>query len=144
MATTFALRATRLAAAAALLLTAAACDRSPTGGDHPDAAAVRLTVGAQAVTVNAAGAQTGGLTLAQGTHTVVVTWLDASMNAITSFEAGVALEISAATGAGVAFTPNGLFGGTLNATSAGTKTLNVRLMHQGHPDFAQNVTVTIQ
>jgi hypothetical protein len=138
-------RTLRLFAAALLVAGASACDRSPTDGDHADAAAVRLTVGAQVLTVTAAGAQTGTLTLAQGAHAVAVTWLDASLNAITDLDSDLSLQILAAAGtSGVTFAPNGLYAGTLTASSAGQKTMSVRLMHGNHADFAQSVTFTVQ
>lgn len=138
-------RAVRLFAAAALVAGAAACDRSPTGEDHAEAAAVRLTVGNQVVTVTAAGAQTGTLTLPQGTHTVAVAFLDAGMDPITDFEDGLSLQVVPVSGTtGVSFTASGLTGGTLTASTPGQKTVSVRLMHGDHPDFAQNVVFTVQ
>lgn len=137
-------RIVRLFTAAALVSGAAACDRTPTDGDHAEVAAVRLSVGGQAVTVTDAGVQTGSLTLAQGTHLVAVTWLDAQMNTITELESDLSLDVVQTAGSGVTFTPQGLFGGTLAASAAGTQTVSVRLMHGNHPDFAQNVTFTVQ
>ena len=135
----------RLAAAAALLSGAVACDRSPTAGDHADPTAVSLTVGAQSLTVTSTGVQTGTLSLAQGSHAVVVAWLDADGDAITNPGSGMSLQIVAAAGtSGVSFTPSGLFGGTLSATTAGQKTMSVRLMHGTHADFSQTVTFTVQ
>lgn len=141
------LRATAVLA----LLAGGACDRSPTDADHADVAGVRLTIGAGAgtvVTVNAAGQQTpASLQLPQGTHPVVVTWLDASGNAIASLGSGKTLAVvegAGAAGTGVSFTPNGLFAGTLQLTAAGSKSMVVRLMHGAHADFAQNVAFTVQ
>ena len=134
----------RLATAAALLAGTAACDRSPTGGDHADAAAVRLTVGAQTLTVTSTGAQTGTLELPQGNHTVVVAWLEADGDVIADPGSGLSLQIVPAGGtSGVTFTPSGLFGGTLSATTAGQKTMSVRLMHGTHADFSQTVSFTV-
>lgn len=138
-------RAVRLFAAAALVAGAAACDRSPTGEDHAEAAAVRLTVGNQVVTVTAAGSQAGTLTLPQGTHAVAVAFLDAGLNPITDFEDGLSLQVVPVSGTtGVSFAATGLTGGTLTASTAGQKTMSVRLMHGDHPDFAQNVVFTVQ
>lgn len=140
-------------AAVAGLLAAGACERNPAGSDHADVAAVRLTIGAGAgtvVTVNAAGQQApapAALHLAQGTHAVVVTWLDASGNAVTSLGSGMTLAVvegAGAAGTGVTFTPSGLFAGTLQLTAAGQKSMVVRLMHGAHADFAQNVAFTVQ
>jgi hypothetical protein len=138
-------RAVRLLAVTAVVAGVAACERTPTGEDHAEVAAVRLTVGAQSVTVNAAGTQTGALTLAQGTHAVVVSYLDVGGDPVDEVEEDLSLQIVTVGGTtGVTFAANGLFAGTLSATSAGQKTLSVRLMHGDHPDFAQNVVITVQ
>jgi hypothetical protein len=138
-------RTLSLLAAVALLGAGAACDRTPTGGGHAAVAAVRVSVGAQAVTVTDAGVQTGTMTLAQGTHVVQVTWLDATGAAITIPAQGFALAIVPATGTtGVAFSATSLTGGTLTATSAGEKAMNVRLLHGTHADFSQRITFTVQ
>lgn len=129
------------------LLAAGACERNPTDADHAEVAAVRLTIGAAAtvVTVNAAGQQTpAAVQLAQGTHAVVVAWLDAGGQVIDDVEPDLALEIASVAGGGVTFTPNGLYAGTLQIAGAGQKTVAVRLMHGAHADFAQNVTFTVQ
>jgi hypothetical protein len=129
---------------AVLALSLAACDpESPTNNDHPDVAAVRLTVGAQSVTVNDAGAQTGTLTVPVGQTAVTVTWLD-SGGAAASFTQVVTMQIVAVgAGTGVSFASSGTVGGLLTTTSAGAKTVTVRLIHGDHPDFAQNVTFTV-
>jgi hypothetical protein len=132
-------------AAAVLLLGAVGCDRSPTCGGHPDPAAVQLTVGAQVATVSSTGVQTGTLTLAQGTHTVAVAWLDASLQPIADLGSNVSLRIVPAAGsAAFDFTPTGLRSGTLTVNSAGPRVARVQLMHGTHADFSQNLGFTVQ
>lgn len=128
----------------ALLLSMGACDpETPTRNDHPDVAAVRLSVGAQVVTVTETGAQTGTLTVPRGESTVAVTWLDSSGSPV-SFTQVVTMQIVAVgAGTGVSFAPSGVIGGLLTNTLAGQKTVTVRLIHGDHPDFEQNVTFTV-
>lgn len=135
----------RAAALAALLvLPLAACGKDATGGDHAQVAAVRLTVGAQSVTVSAQGVQTGSLAVPEGASNVTVTWLDAGGGAIASFEQEVELQAAAAAGTtGLTFITSSLTEGVLTATSTGQKSLRVVLAHDDHADFAQNVTITV-
>lgn len=128
---------------AALALSLGACDpESPTRNDHPDVAAVRLTVGAQTVTVTESG-QTGTLTVPQGQSTVNITWLDSSGSTI-SFNQVVTLQIVSVTaGTGVSFAASGVLGGLLTATSAGQKSMRVRLIHGDHPDFEATMNFTV-
>ncbi|HEX5872644.1 MAG TPA: hypothetical protein VFY65_19575 [Longimicrobium sp.] len=129
---------------AALALSLGACDpETPTRNDHPDIAAVRLTVGAQSVTVTEAGSQTGTLTVAPGESAVSVAWLDSGGSAI-SFSQVVTMQIVAVGGGtGVSFQPAGVTGGLLIATSPGNKVVTVRLIHGDHPDFEANVNFTV-
>lgn len=129
------------------LLAGGACERNPIESDHAEVAAVRLTIGTAAtvVTVNAAGQQTPtSVQLAQGTHAVVVAWLDAGGQVIDDVETDLTLSIAPVAGGGVVFTADGLYAGTLQLTASGQKTVSVRLMHGDHADFAQNVTFTVQ
>lgn len=129
---------------AALALSLGACDpETPTRNDHPDIAAVRLTVGAQSVTVTEAGVQTGTLTVARGENAVAVAWLDSGGSAI-SFSQVVTMQIvPVGAGTGVSFQPAGVTGGLLIANSAGARTVTVRLIHGDHPDFEANVNITV-
>jgi hypothetical protein len=129
---------------AVLALSLGACDpESPTDNDHPDVGSVRLTVGAQSITVNEAGAQTGTLTVPVGESSVAVAWLD-SNGAAASFHQVVTMQIVAVgAGTGVSFVSAGTVGGLLTTTSAGAKTVTVRLIHGDHTEFSQNVTFTV-
>lgn len=135
-------RGAALAALLALPLTA--CGDDSTSPQHAEPAGVRLTVGAQSVSVNLQGTQTGTLTVPQGANTVTVTWLDAGGSAIAEFEQAVTLQILAGTGTtGVTFTASSVTDGVLTATTTGQKTLRVILAHGDHADFGQNVTITV-
>ncbi|HEX6367961.1 MAG TPA: hypothetical protein VF006_03445 [Longimicrobium sp.] len=129
---------------AALALSLGACDpETPTRNDHPDIAAVRLTVGAQSVTVTASGTQTGTLTVPRGENAVSVTWLNSGGSAI-SFNVVVTMQIvPVGAGTGVSFVSAGTTGGLLTATSAGARTAKVSLFHGDHPDFEANVNFTV-
>lgn len=129
---------------AALALSLGACDpETPTRNDHPDIAAVRLTAGAQSVTVTESGSQTGTLTVPVGQTAVTVTWLDSSGASMT-FDQVVTMQIVAVVaGTGVSFQPAGYTGGLLIATSPGQKAMTVRLIHGDHPDFEQTVNFTV-
>jgi hypothetical protein len=132
---------------AALSLSLGACEGDSTGngGNHPDVSAVRLTLGAQTVTVNEAGVQTGSLTLPAGDNAMAVAWLSASGAVIPSFSQILTLQIvPVGNGTGVSFEAAGLFGGRLTSTTPGAKTVTVRLLHGDHADFTQNLTFTAQ
>lgn len=138
-----------LAVAAFVSAIAAGCDGNSTGSDEqePEIASVRVTVGAQSVTITNNGTQTGTLTVPRGNSTVAVTWLraDGSVETVvTSSEFEVRMVAASGT-SGVTFTPNGAFGGTLNTTSAGQKVLRLSLFHleEQHDDFGPlNLTLT--
>ncbi len=137
----------RLAAvlAAAMALPLGACSESSTGsGDHAQVAAVRLTVGAQNVTVSSEGVQTGTLVVREGATNVTVAWLNGAGGVIASFEQEVELQAGNGTGTtGLTFIASSLTDGVLTATSTGSKTLRVVLAHDDHADFAENVTLTV-
>lgn len=127
-----------------LALPVAACGDDPTGSEHAEPAAVRLTVGAQSVTVSVQGVQTGALAVPNGASNVTVTWLDSGGGVIEEFEQGLLLQVTAAAGtSGVTFTASGVHEGVLTGTTTGQKTLRVVLAHGDHADFAQNVTITV-
>lgn len=131
--------------AAVLALSLGACEGNSTGsgGSHPDVSAVRITLGAQTVTVNEAGAQTGSLTLPAGDNAVAVAWLNASGAVIPSFSQVLTLQVvPVGTGTGVSFEAAGITGGRLTSTTPGAKTVTVRLLHGDHADFTQNLTFT--
>lgn len=140
-----------LALCAALVLTAAtaACDDDPIGSDdEPEIANVRVSVGTQSVTISEFGQQTGTLTVPTGNSVVAAAWLRADGQPeplITSEEFELRLVPSAGT-TGVTFTPAGAFGGTLNATTSGEKTVQLQLFHleEQHADFQQTLRFTVQ
>jgi hypothetical protein len=136
-------------AVAALVSSIAACDGDSTGTeDEPNVASVRVTVGAQTVTISNNGTQTGTLTVPQGNSAVTVAWLRPNgtvESLVTSDEFNVRMTAAAGT-SGVTFTSSGAFGGTLNATSAGQKVLRLSLFHleEQHEDFGPlNLTLTV-
>jgi hypothetical protein len=138
-----------LALAGLVSALATACDDDPTGGEEePDIGSVRVTVGAQTVTISSTGTQTGTLTLPQGNSTVVVAWLrpdGTTETLVTSAEFEVRMTPAPGT-TGITFTSSGAFGGTLNATTAGAKVLQLSLFHlaEQHDDFGpHNLTVTV-
>jgi hypothetical protein len=139
-------RAARILAGIALMAAStAACDRSPTRSDHADVAAVRLTVGAQVVTVTSTGAQTGALALPVGTHAVAVAWLDASGGVVTDLGSGKSLMVVPGAGiTDVSFAASGNFAGQMTLAGSGARTVVVRLMHGNHADFSQTVAFTVQ
>ena len=137
------------AAVVALTATASACSDDPTGEENePEIAYARVTVGSQSVTIDDTGAQTGTLTVPRGQSNVTVAYFrdDNSVeDLVTSAEFEVRLVPRTGT-SGVTWTPNGAFGGTLNTTTAGQKSLDVQLFHleEGHADFNTIVTLTAQ
>jgi len=141
-------RTLRTATALALVGFAAACDDSPSESEvEPEIAAVRVTVGAQVVNITETGQQTGTLSVAQGTSPVTVAWLraDGSVDPIVNSDE-FEVRMNAQGSTGNSFTPTGAFAGTLNATSAGQKVMQVQLYHreEAHDEFGQNLTLTVQ
>jgi hypothetical protein len=143
-------RRARLVAAA--LMSAAvfvACDDDPAEpDDEPEVASVRLTVGANSVTVTTTSNPT--LNVASGANTVTATWLraDGSTETLVT-DAEFELRISAVSGSNLAWTPSGANGGTLTVTGlAGGQTAaaQVVLFHkeEQHEDFGPvNFTVRV-
>ena len=140
-------RALRVAATMALVGFAAACSGSTDAEPEPDIASVRITVGTQSVSISETGQQTGTLTVAQGNTPVVVAWLraDGSVDPVVNSEE-FEVRMIAQGSTGITFTPAGPFAGTLNATSAGQKVVQVQLYHleEAHDEFGQNLTFTVQ
>lgn len=134
-----------LAAVLALSLGACGDDSTGNGGSHPDVAAVRITFGAQSVTVNEAGVHTGSLTVPVGDNAVAVAWISSAGAVIPSFSQVVTLQIvPVGTGTGVSFEAAGVTGGRLGVTSPGAKTVTVRFLHGDHADFQTNLNFTAQ
>ena len=108
---------------------------------------MRITVGAQEVTVNSTGAVTGGtLSLSQNVATdVSVEFLDAAM-ADALEEHADDFQVTITPGAGITFARTGPFAGTLTGTSVGVVSVSFSLLHieEAHEDFGPfpvNITV---
>lgn len=140
-------RALRVAATVALVGFTAACNGSTDAEPEPDIATVRITVGAQTVSISETGQQSGTLTIAQGSTPVTVAWLSpgGSVDPVVNSEE-FEVRMIAQGSTGITFTPAGPFAGTLNATSAGQKVVQVQLYHleEAHDEFGQNLTLTVQ
>ena len=148
MHTTFAFgRALRTAAVMALIGFASACNGSTDADPEPEIASVRITVGAQVVNISETGQQTGALTVAQGNTPVTVAWLraDGTPDPVVNSE-DFEVRLVAQGSTGISFTPSSPFAGTLSATSAGQKVVQVQLFHldEQHDEFGQNLTLTVQ
>jgi hypothetical protein len=140
-------RSLRSVAALALLSIAAACKDSTGSDPEPQIASVRVTVGAQVVTISETGQQTGTLTVPRASTPVTVAWLRADGSAdpvVNSQDFEVRMIAQGSTG--ISFTPAGPFAGTLAATTSGQKTVRVQLYHlaEQHDEFGQNLTLTVQ
>lgn len=149
MLTTFALRRTRFLALAFLALTAvSACGDDPVEPEpEPEVASVRLTVGANSVTISTTTSPT--LTVASGTNTVTAEWLraDNSVESIVT-DAEFDLRITQTTGSNLTWTATGARGGILVVTglAAGASTAaQVSLFHKAeqHSDFGP-LTFTVR
>jgi PBP1b-binding outer membrane lipoprotein LpoB len=143
-------RARRMAVALIAASLLGACDDDdPTEPDEePAVAAVRLTVGANSVTVSTTASPT--LNVTSGSNTVTAQWLkaDGTVEALvtdTEFE----LRLAAVTGTNLTWTPTGAFGGTLTVTGltgGQTAAARVSLFHkvEQHDDFGPlNFTVRV-
>jgi len=140
-------RGLRSVAALALLSVVAACKDSTGSDPEPEIASVRITVGAQVVTISETGQQTGTLSVPLTSTPVAVAWLraDGSVDpVVNSAEFEVRMLPQGSTG--ITFTPAGPFAGTLTATTSGQKTVRVQLYHleEQHDEFGQNLTLTVQ
>lgn len=149
MLTAFALRRTRFLALAFLALTAiSACGDDPTEPDpEPQVASVRLTVGANSVTVSTTASPT--LNVASGTNTVTAEWLraDGSVESIVT-DAEFELRIAQVSGTSFTWTATGARSGTLLMTglsAGGSTAAQVSLFHKAeqHSDFGP-LTFTVR
>lgn len=140
-------RTLRVAATMALVGFAAACNGSTDAEPEPQIATVRITVGTQTVSISETGQQTGTLSIPQGNTAVAVAWLraDGSVDPVVNSE-DFEVRIVPQGSTGISFTPAGPFAGTLNATTAGQKVVQVQLYHieEQHDEFGQNLTLTVQ
>jgi hypothetical protein len=141
-------RSLRFAAVLLAIAATTACERNPIEfDDEPDIAAVRLSVGNQVVTINESGVQTpASVTVPMGTTAISAQFLRSDGQVETRVTSDVfRLEIVPSSAPGVTFTRTGPFAGTLNATTAGTKTVEVQAFHieEGHEDFGQSFTFTV-
>ncbi len=107
---------------------------------------MRITAGAQQITVNSTGAVTGSITINSGVATAVsVQFLDAAMaNALVEREAD--FQVNVTPGSGITFARTGPFAGTLTGTTAGVRSVSFSLLHieENHEDFGPfpvNITV---
>ena len=123
----------------------AACDDDPVGPEEPEIDAVRLTLGAQTVTITSLNT-TGTVTIPVGTTAISAVFLDADGDVLhlgSEFE----LRVTPAASGAVTFTRTGAFAGSLQATAAGTTTMQIQAFHleENHPDFGPfTVTVIVQ
>ncbi len=137
----------RLAALAVVALALTAC-KDNDDAHEVDVDFMRITLGAQTVTVNATGAVTGGtLSLSQGVATnVSVAFLNSSMQDALGEHADD-FQVTITPGAGITFARTGPFAGTLTGSTAGTVSVSFALLHidENHEDFGPfpvNITVT--
>lgn len=149
MLTAISFRSARRVALALIAATAfVACDDDPVAPDpEPDVAAVRLTVGANSVTVSTTASPT--LTVASGTNTVTAEWLraDGSVESIVT-DAEFELRIAQVSGTSFTWTATGARSGTLLMTglpSGGSTAAQVSLFHiaEQHSDFGP-LTFTVR
>lgn len=128
----------------------AACDDDdPTEPEEePEVSSVRLTVGANSVTVTTTSNPT--LNLAAGANTVTAQWLraDGSVETLVT-DAEFELRISGVSGSNLAWTPTGAGGGTLTVSGlSGGQTAAARVvlfhLEEQHEDFGPvNFTVRV-
>ena len=137
------------ASALAMPLAAAACGDDP-AEPHDDPAenvtAVRLTIGAQTVTVRTSGVTGGPVVLSVGSNLVSAVFLDRDGDVVGGLQDEFELHIESPVSS-ITFTRSSAFAGSLNATQAGAATtLTVELFHieEGHGDFEVQLPVTVQ
>jgi hypothetical protein len=142
-------RSARRVAFALIAATAfVACDDDPAEPDpEPQVASVRLTVGANSVTITTTSSPT--LTVASGSNTVAAEWLkaDGTVESLVT-DAEFELRINQVTGTNLTWTATGARSGTLAVTglAAGASTAaQVRLFHkvEQHEDFGP-ITFTVR
>ena len=136
-------RAFSIVAAILFIGFATACDDDdPTAPEEePDVATVRLTAGAQSITIPRSGQPSGNLVIPAGTSAVTAQFLkpDGSPETLVT-EAEFELRIVPTTPANLAFNRTGAFAGNLvttGLTSGQTTTAQVSLYHriEQHEDF---------
>jgi hypothetical protein len=139
-------RGSAVAVLASLALGATACSEDDLGHElHVDL--MRITVGAQQLTVNSAGAVTGTVNIVQGVATnVTVEFLDDAM-ADALAEHADDFQVQVEPDAGITFTRSGPFAGTITGTDIGAISVSFALFHieENHEDFGPfpvNITVT--
>jgi hypothetical protein len=133
--------ALRALAAGVLLAGAAACEDAIGIGEHNNVAELTLTVGPRTVQLTSSGAG-GALTVSAGTFSVSAVARDRNGRSIT-LQAGSSLAITSANQGVARFTSLGALAGTL-VTAPGSTQLTVAVMHAGHADFEQSVTINVQ
>lgn len=115
--------------------------------EHLEVEFMRLTIGAQTITVNARGEISGGtVTIPAGVATTVTAvFLDDDMQPDDHVEADE-FQLSVTPNAGITFTRTGAFSGTLLGTTAGSIVVRFGLLHveEDHHDFGPfQVPVTV-
>lgn len=117
-----------------------ACSSTTDEQSEPEVSSMRLTIGAQTITVSETGTVTGGpiAITANGTVTVSAAFLraDGSADPVVT-AAQFQLNADPADAGVVTFTRTGSFSGTLTGVSAGSTTIEFSLFHiaEGHEDF---------
>lgn len=138
--------ARRFALLAASAMALAACSEEEAHEVEVDF--MRITAGAQTVTVNSTGAVTGGpIALNTGVaRSISVAFLAADMTSDALAEHADEFQVSVTVPAGVTFTRTGPFAGTLTASAAGSYNVGFALLHieENHEDFGPfNVAVSV-
>src|SRR5688572_20413473 len=136
-------------AALLLVLVFGGCSDDPVEPDPADAiVAMRLTIGAQTITINQAGTVTGGpVTVNAATTAVSAVFLDMGGQTITLPTAEFEFRAVPDNSARLTFVRTGAFSGTLTRNATGAASLSVSLFHlgSGHDDFGPfSVPVTVQ
>ena len=138
----------RFGAVLLALGTTAACDDPIDVDDEPEVTTIRVTAtrpGGQTetISVTANSQSPATVNLPSGT-TITAAFLRADGSVETLVNANdFELRVAPVT-SGVTFTRTGPFAGTLNASTAGTKTVNLELFHleEGHPELTFPLTFT--
>lgn len=133
-----------------LALAAAACGDSPTDAhdDEEFPAEMRLTIGAQTITMSDNGTFTPNpVFVAPGTYQVSVEFLDDEGVIMELDGEEVRFEMASDNAGLLSYQASGSFTGTLTAAGAGATVLRPQLFHieEGHPDFGPfPLTITVQ
>ena len=127
----------------------AACDDDPVDPGHDDGeevSTIRLTIGTQVLNI-VDGQSTGTATVSVGTTPVSVVFLADDGDTIDLHADEFEIRITPAAQSGLTFTRTSAFAGNLQATSTGTKTLQIILYHleASHAELGPYmVTVIVQ